>query len=109
MHEASDIIAKNPNPLAFYIFTGSSEKEQEWINAIPFGGGCINNAALHLTNHQLPFGGRGASGTGNYHGKFSFDTFSHRKGILKSPTWFDPKIKYPTYKGKLNMFKWLIK
>ncbi|WP_301930551.1 aldehyde dehydrogenase [Ferruginibacter sp.] len=109
MQEARDIIAKNPNPLAFYIFTCSSEKEKEWINAIPFGGGCINNAALHLTNHQLPFGGRGTSGTGNYHGKFSFDTFSHRKGILKTPTWFDPKMKYPSYKGKLNIFKWLMK
>jgi aldehyde dehydrogenase (NAD+) len=109
MQEAKEIIAQNPNPLAFYVFTGSNEKEKLWIDAIPFGGGCINNAALHLTNHQLPFGGRGASGTGNYHGKFSFDTFSHRKGILKTPTWFDPDIKYPTYKGKLNIFKWLMK
>jgi aldehyde dehydrogenase (NAD+) len=109
MQEAKEIIAQNPNPLAFYVFTGSNEKEKQWIDAIPFGGGCINNAALQLTNHQLPFGGRGASGTGNYHGKFSFDTFSHRKGILKTPTWFDPNIKYPTYKGKLNIFKWLMK
>ena len=109
MQEAQAIIAQNPNPLAFYIFTESNKKATEWISAIPFGGGCVNNAALHLTNHQLPFGGRGFSGTGNYHGKFSFDTFSHKKGMLKTPTWFDPAMKYPTYKGKLKMFKWLIK
>ncbi len=107
--EAEAIIARNPNPLAFYVFTGSKQKEKEWINAVAFGGGCINNAALHLTNHQLPFGGRGFSGTGSYHGKFSFDTFSHKKGILKTPTWFDPNMKYPSYKGKLKIFKWLMK
>ena len=109
MNEAKTIIGKNPNPLAFYLFTSSNKKEKEWINAIPFGGGCINNAAWHLTNHALPFGGRGFSGTGSYHGKFSFDTFSHKKAILKTPTWFDPAAKYPSYKGKLKIFKWLIK
>ncbi len=109
MQEAAAIIAHNPNPLALYIFTSSSKKEKEWINAIPFGGGCVNNVALHLINHALPFGGRGFSGTGSYHGKFSFETFSHKKGILKTPTWFDPKAKYPSYKGKLKLFKWLVK
>lgn len=109
MEQAKTIIAGNPNPLAFYLFTSSGKKEKEWINAVPFGGGCINNAAWHLTNHDLPFGGRGFSGTGSYHGKFSFDTFSHKKSILKTPTWFDPAVKYPSYKGKLKMFKWLLK
>jgi len=107
--EAVAIINKNKNPLAFYIFTSSSKKEKEWINTIPFGGGCVNNAIFHLTNHKLPFGGRGASGIGSYHGKFSFDTFSHKKAILKTPTWFDPAVKYPSYKGKLKIFKWLMK
>ena len=109
MEEAMAIIAQNRNPLAFYIFTSSTKKEKEWINAVPFGGGCVNNVVFHLTNHQLPFGGRGFSGTGSYHGKFSFDTFSHKKGILKTPVWFDPKAKYPTYKGKMKIFKWLMK
>lgn len=109
MAEAMAIIAHNPNPLAFYLFTSNSKKEEEWINAIPFGGGCVNNVALHSTNHDLPFGGRGFSGTGYYHGKYSFDTFSHKKGILKTPTWFDPNARYPSYKGKLKMFKWFIK
>ena len=105
MSEAVAIIKKNKNPLAMYVFTSSSEKEKQWLNAIPFGGGCINNASLHLTNHKLPFGGRGASGMGNYHGKFSFDTFSHKKAVMKTPTWLDLAIKYPPYTNRLNLFK----
>ncbi len=107
--EAKAIIALNPNPLAFYIFTSSKAKENEWLTGVAFGGGCINNASWHLTNHHLPFGGRGFSGTGQYHGKFSFDTFSHKKAILKTPTWFDPSVKYPPFKGKLGLFKWVIR
>ena len=105
INEAIAIINKNKNPLAMYVFTSSAEKEKQWLNAVPFGGGCINNATLHLTNHKLPFGGRGASGMGNYHGKFSFDTFSHKKAVMKTPTWLDLALKYPPYTGKLNLFK----
>lgn len=103
--EAKAIIDLNPNPLAFYVFTQSREKEKQWLEGISFGGGCVNNASWHLTNFNLPFGGRGNSGIGSYHGKFSFDAFSHQKGIMKTPTWFDPKVKYPPFKGKLNLFK----
>ena len=109
MEQAKAIIARHKNPLAFYLFTSSNKKEQQWFRAIPFGGGCVNNAALHLTNHSLPFGGRGFSGTGQYHGKFSYETFSHKKGIMKTPTWIDPSAKYPPFKGKLKLFKWLLK
>jgi len=107
--DALKVIEQHPNPLAFYIFTGSNTKEKDWLNSVAFGGGCVNNASWHLTNHHLPFGGRGFSGTGNYHGKYSFDTFSHRKAIMKTPTWFDPNIKYPPLKGKLKLFKWVIR
>ena len=107
--EAKQIIAKNPNPLAFYVFTSSAKKETEWLNGVAFGGGCVNNASWHLTNHNLPFGGRGFSGTGHYHGKYSFETFSHKKAIMKTPTWFDPAVKYPPFKGKLKLFKWVIR
>jgi len=107
--EALKIIEQNKNPLAFYIFTSSNTKEKDWLNSVAFGGGCVNNASWHLTNHHLPFGGRGFSGTGNYHGKNSFDTFSHKKAVMKTPTWFDPSIKYPPFKGKLKLFKWVIK
>ena len=107
--EALQIISQHANPLAFYVFTQNSNKEKYWLNSVAFGGGCVNNASWHLTNHNLPFGGRGFSGTGSYHGKYSFETFSHRKAILKTPTWFDPAIKYPPFKGKLKLFKWVIR
>jgi aldehyde dehydrogenase (NAD+) len=107
--EAKAIIKQNPNPLALYVFTQSAEKEKQWIENIAFGGGCINNASWHLTNPHLPFGGRGNSGMGAYHGQFSFNVFTHRKAIMKTPTWFDPKIKYPPFKGKLNLFKKIIR
>jgi aldehyde dehydrogenase (NAD+) len=107
--EALKIIEQHRNPLAFYIFTSSKTKEEDWLNSVAFGGGCVNNASWHLTNHHLPFGGRGFSGTGNYHGKYSFDTFSHKKAVMKTPTWFDPSIKYPPFKGKLKLFKWVIR
>ncbi len=107
--EAKAIIQNNPNPLAFYVFTSSKQKENYWLENIAFGGGCINNASWHLTNHNLPFGGRGKSGMGKYHGKYSFDTFSHFKAVMKTPTWFDPSLRYPPFKGKLNLFKKIIR
>ena len=107
--EAKQVIAQHPNPLAFYVFTSSKRKEAEWLDTVAFGGGCVNNASWHLTNHNLPFGGRGFSGTGRYHGKYSFETFSHNKAIMKTPTWFDPNIKYPPFKGKLKLFKLVIR
>jgi aldehyde dehydrogenase (NAD+) len=107
--EALQVIRKNPNPLSFYIYTSSRTKEIEWLQDVPAGGSCVNNSSWHLTNHNLPFGGRGFSGLGNYHGRFSFDTFSHKRAVMKTPTWFDPAVKYPPFKGKLKLFKWVIK
>ena len=107
--DAKKIIQLNKNPLAFYVFTSSKQKEEQWLNSIAFGGGCVNNASWHLTNHHLPFGGRGFSGSGQYHGRYSFETFSHQKAIMKTPTWFDPSIKYPPFKGKLGLFKLVIR
>lgn len=102
------IIQKNPNPLAFYVFTENKTDEQYWLTNVPSGGACINNATMHITNHDLPFGGRGFSGMGGYHGKLSFDTFTHTKSVLKTPTWIDPGFKYPPYKGKAWLLKRLI-
>lgn len=103
--EALQMIEQNPNPLSLYIFSNKKSNTDFWIQRISFGGGCINNTGYHFTNKNLPFGGRGQSGMGSYHGYFSFKTFSHLKSIMKTPTWFDPAIKYPPYKGKLNLFK----
>ena len=107
--EARAIINRNPAPLAFYVFTDSKQKEEQWLQGLAFGGGCVNNASWHLTNPHLPFGGRDDSGIGDYHGRHSFEVFSHRKAIMKTPTWFDPNIKYPPFTGKLNLFKKVIK
>jgi aldehyde dehydrogenase (NAD+) len=106
--EALSIIRQHPNPLAFYVFTSNAPKEEEWIRAIPAGTGCINNAAWQFTNTALPFGGRGDSGIGSAHGKFSFDRFTHYKAVMKTPAWFDPALKYPPMKGKLSLYKKVI-
>lgn len=107
--EAINIVKQHANPLAFYLFTSSKKKEAQWINNVPFGGGCINNADVHFTNHHLPFGGVGSSGMGAYHGKFSFDTFTRLKPVMKTPVWFNPALKLPPFKGKLKFFKWFIR
>lgn len=107
--EARAIIERNANPLAFYVYTSSKKKENYWLENVSFGGGCVNNSSWHLTNYNLPFGGRGFSGTGKYHGKYSFETFSHYKAVMKTPTWFDPALRYPPLKGKLNIFKKIIR
>jgi aldehyde dehydrogenase (NAD+) len=107
--EALAMIERNRNPLSFYLFTSNTGSEQWWIERASFGGGCVNNASWHFTNHNLPFGGRGFSGTGAYHGKHSFLTFSHQKSVMKTPTWFDPNVRYPPFKGKLKLFKMVIR
>ncbi|MBK8712825.1 MAG: aldehyde dehydrogenase [Niastella sp.] len=103
--EALQIIEQNLNPLSLYIFSNKKSNTDFWLQNVAFGGGCINNAGYHFTNKNLPFGGRGQSGIGAYHGYYSFKIFSHQKSIMKTPTWFDPSIKYPPFTGKLNLFK----
>jgi aldehyde dehydrogenase (NAD+) len=103
--QAMAIIKQNPDPLSLYVFTKSIANEKRWIDTIAFGGGCVNNAAWQFTNHHLPFGGVGNSGIGSYHGKYSFNTFTRAKPVMKSPLWFDPKIKYPSFKGRLGLLK----
>ncbi len=109
MEEAIGIVKRNADPLAFYLFTSSSQKEKEWVERVSFGGACINNAAWHFANHHLPFGGIRNSGIGVYHGQSTFEIFTHKKPVMKTPTWFDPDIKYPPFKGKLKLFKWVIR
>lgn len=105
MEEAINIVQQYANPLAFYLFTSSSQKEKQWIDSIHFGGGCINNTAWYFANKNFPFGGVGNSGIGSYHGKYSFDVFTREKPVMKTPTWFDPDFKYPPMKGRLSFFK----
>lgn len=107
--EVLKIIAGNPNPLSFYVFTSSRAKEEEWLQSVQFGTGCVNNTAWQFSNHHLPFGGVGQSGLGAYHGKHSFDVFTHKKAVMKTPTWFDPSVKYPPLKGKMSILKLFIR
>lgn len=103
--EAREIIRSRGKPLAFYYFGKDHGEAERWITSLPFGGGCVNNTIMHLTGHQMPFGGVGASGMGSYHGKAGFDAFSHQKSILVGPD-MDLPLSYPPYKDKL---KWVRK
>lgn len=107
--EALKIVQQNANPLSFYLFTQNKSIQDAWISNTAFGGGCINNAAWHFSNPNLPFGGVGNSGMGSYHGRFSFDSFTRLKPVMKTPNWFDPDLKFPPLKGKINLFKKLIR
>ncbi|WP_313432851.1 aldehyde dehydrogenase [Siminovitchia terrae] len=102
-------IRKHPNPLALYLFTASTRIQNEVLNSISFGGGCINDTIYHFANPHLPFGGVGTSGIGAYHGKNSFDVFSHKKSVLKQTTLFDIPFRYPHVKNALKRIKMFLK
>ncbi|MGZ5189203.1 MAG: aldehyde dehydrogenase family protein, partial [Kaistella sp.] len=99
-NEALLKIAEKDKPLAAYLFTDNSEEKEHFLNKITFGGGCINDVVMHLSNDYLPFGGVGNSGIGSYHGKYGFQAFSHQKAILERVTWGEPDLKYPPYSDK---------
>jgi aldehyde dehydrogenase (NAD+) len=104
--EAIRSVAKYPNPLALYYFSKDKKKQRQVLSEIGFGGGTINDTIMHISNGNLPFGGVGNSGFGNYHGKAGFETFSHHKSVMKRPTWIDLPLKYPPYNNtKLNLVK----
>ena len=104
--EIFEIIDKNKNPLALYLFTDNNSFEKEIIEKVSFGGGCVNDTIIHCTSDGLPFGGIGRSGLGNYHGKASFDAFSHKKSVVKSKKFADISMKYPPFnEKKLNLIK----
>ncbi len=97
---ALNMISEMEKPLAAYLFTGNAEEKEIFTAKLSFGGGCINDVVMHLSNDNLPFGGTGASGIGNYHGKYGFEAFSHQKSVLEKATWGEPDIKYPPYSDK---------
>ncbi|MGA9174990.1 MAG: aldehyde dehydrogenase [Thermoactinomyces sp.] len=102
--EVIQVIREKPKPLALYLFTENRETEKKVIDSLSFGGGTINDTLVHLATPYLPFGGVGTSGIGSYHGKFSFDCFTHQKSIVKQST----KIDFPfRYHFSSNGLKWL--
>jgi aldehyde dehydrogenase (NAD+) len=107
--DAIEQIVTRPKPLAFYVFSENESKRQEIITKVPFGGGCINDTVIHLANPNLPFGGVGTSGIGSYHGKKSFDTFTHYKSVFEQGSLVDIPLRYPPYEGKLSWLKLFIR
>jgi aldehyde dehydrogenase (NAD+) len=103
------IITRFEKPLSLYIFTNNHSFAKKIITQYSFGGGCINDTLVHFANKRLPFGGVGHSGMGAYHGKRSFDLFSHHKSIVKKANWLDIPVRYAPYVGKLNSIKKLLK
>lgn len=103
------IFSKYEKPLALYVFTENDTFANEIIQKYSFGGGCINDTVIHLSNCRLPFGGVGHSGSGAYHGKYSFDTFSHKKSMIKKATWLDLPLRYAPYNDKLALVKKLLR
>jgi aldehyde dehydrogenase (NAD+) len=110
LQDAIDVIGQRPDPLALYLFTKDPAEEKAIVDRVSFGGGCINNTLTHFIDPDLPFGGVGNSGGGAYHGRYSFEVFSHKKGVMKTGTFLDPGFKYPPYDdGKLKMLRRVVK
>jgi aldehyde dehydrogenase (NAD+) len=108
-NEIDAVLSKFEKPLAFYVFTENKVFAKKMIENHSFGGGCVNDTVIHILNKRLPFGGVGHSGIGAYHGILSFDTFSHKKSIVKKSNFLDLPMRYAPYKDKLVTIKKLIK
>ncbi len=103
------IILKYEKPLSLYVFSENSEFSNRIIKQYSFGGGCVNDTIVHFSNNRLPFGGVGNSGIGAYHGKLSFDVFSHQKAIVKKATWLDIPLRYAPYSSKIKLIRKILK
>ena len=109
MEDIKYYISHHKNPLALYVFSEDENFSEDIINRFSFGGGCVNDTISHVASAYLPFGGIGSSGMGNYHGKASFDTFTHTKSIVKKSTKIDLKLVFPPYKDKIKLIKKVMK
>ena len=103
--EIEDIIRSYEKPLSLYVFSNRSHWAKKIMATYSFGGGCINDTIIHFSNNRMPFGGVGHSGMGAYHGKLSFDAFSHQKSIVKKANWLDLPMRYAPYKNKVSLLK----
>ena len=109
LDEVVNYVNAHPKPLAFYYFSEDENKQEEILYKTSSGGGCINEVVMHIANDHMPFGGVGNSGIGSYHGKYSFNTFSHSRSIMRKANWIDIPLRYPPYKNKLKFIKMIIK
>ncbi len=106
--DAFRIIAARPRPLALYVFTNNRDTIRRAVETVPCGNMCVNGAFSQVVSSTLPFGGIGASGMGMYHGWYSYDTFSHKKAVLKRNRFIDITLAYPPYKMPIEKFKKLL-
>lgn len=102
---ALSLLREKPTPLALYVFTGDRATEARVLAEVRSGGACVNDVVSHMIGAGLPFGGLGASGMGAYHGRAGFDTFSHRRAVLRRATWLDTPFRYPPQKLSLAGLK----
>ena len=106
---AREIIDSFPTPLSFYLFTSNNQLKKQLIKELPFGSGCINDTLIQASTPRFPFGGKGESGMGAYHGRSGFKLFSHHKTVIEKTDLFDVKLRYPPYQGKLKILKRLFR
>lgn len=110
INETISTIKSHPKPLALYLFTKDKALKKKVVREVPFGGGCVNDTIIHLATHHMGFGGVGESGMGAYHGKLSFDTFTHYKSIVDKKTWIDLPVRYaPFTEKKQKMLRMFLK
>ena len=105
LEEVIERLRTQPKPLGLYYFSGDRTRQEEVIRRLPSGGACINDTFGQVLNSCLPFGGIGDSGMGAYHGRTGFDTFSHRRSVVRRSTWMDPGTKYPPYRTPLSVLR----
>jgi aldehyde dehydrogenase (NAD+) len=109
LDEAVERLRALPRPLALYVFARDRAVQDRLLRELPSGSACINDTISQLINPRLPFGGIGDSGLGAYHGRHSFDTFSHARGVVRRGTWFDLAVRYPPYRTPLAVLRGLMK
>jgi len=109
LEDVIEKIKEREKPLSLYVYSKNKKIIKKILHKISFGGGAINESLVHYSNPNLPFGGVGASGIGNYHSKAGFDTFTHYKSILHKTSWLEPNIKYtPFTKLKMRILKFIL-
>lgn len=110
LKECIEFIVSRPKPLALYLFTKNRDTERMILDNCSFGGGCINDTVIHTATSHMGFGGVGHSGMGSYHGKLSFDTFTHYRSIVRKSLWIDLPMRYhPDLDKNLKLIRFLMK
>ena len=109
LDEAIEIANRHPDPLALYVFSKRKDIQSRVLREVPSGGAAVNDLVMQFMNPRLPFGGRGTSGVGEYHGRFGFELFSHKRAVVQGSRLLDIPIRYPPYRGKLRWLKKLLR